>query len=42
MMSRRKGGRKGDDTMVDDGRRMLTTNDGRLTKDDRQWKMDDG
>jgi len=27
---------------ADDGRWMLTTNNGRLTKDDRRWTMDDG
>jgi len=37
----RKGGRKGDDMTAGDGRRMLTTNNGRLTKDDRRWMIDD-
>jgi hypothetical protein len=41
-MLRRKGGRKGGDMTADDGRWMLTTNNGRLTKEDRRWTMDDG
>jgi hypothetical protein len=41
-MSRRKGGRKGDDMTAGDGQQMLKTNNGWLTKDDRRWTMDDG